>query len=59
MPEKVFLREALFHCFDMKKICRRSSHFDEHALAGQTWLAKFKSRDFGLEDGERPGRKKV
>ena len=63
VPEKVFLRGALLHYFNMKKTAAESHRilvevYGEHALAERTcqkWFARFKSVDFGLKDEERPG----
>ena len=57
VPEKVFLRGALLHYFNMKKTAAEShcilvDIYGEHALAERTcqkWFARFKSGDFGLE----------
>ena len=66
VPEKVFLRGVLLYCFNMKKTAAESHRilvevYGEHALAERTWqkwFARFKSGDYGLEDGERPGQPK-
>ena len=66
LPEKVFLRVALLHYFNMKKTAAESHRifvevYGEHALAERTcqkWFARFKSGDFDLEDEERPGQPK-
>ena len=65
VPEKVFLRGILFHYFNMKKTAAEShilvEVYGEHALAERTcqkWFARFKSGDFSLEGGERPGQPK-
>ena len=66
VPEKVFLRGGLLHYFNMKKTAAESHRilvevYAEHALAErtcQTWFARCKSGDFGLEDEERPGQPK-
>ena len=66
VPEKVFLQEVLLHYFNKKKTAAESHRilvevYGEHALADRTcqkWFARFKSRDFGLEDEECPGQPK-
>ena len=66
VPEKVFLRGVLPHYFNMKKTAAESYRilvevYGEHALAErtcQTWFARFKSGDFGLEDKECLGQPK-
>ena len=61
MPEKVFLRGVLLHCFNMKKTAAESHRifvevYGEHAIAEPThqkWFARFKTGDFGLGDEEQ------
>lgn len=66
VPNKVFLRGILLHYYNMKKTAAESHHilvkvYGDLALAESTcrkWFARFKSGNFGLEDGERPGQPK-
>ena len=66
VPEKVFLRVVLLHCFNMKTTAAESHRilmevYGEHSLSErmcQKWFARFKCGNFGLEDEERPGQPK-
>lgn len=66
VPEKVFLRGVLLHYFNMKKSATDSHRilldvYGDHALGERTcqkWFVRFKSGNFDLTDGERPGQPK-
>lgn len=66
VPNKVFLRGVLLHYFNMKKTAAESHRilvevYGDLALAERTcqkWFARFKSGNYGLEYGERPGQPK-
>lgn len=63
VPNKVFLRGILLHCFIQKKSAAEAHRilvetYGDNALSNTTcrdWFRRFKNNDFDLEDKERSG----